>query len=110
MLEALNLVGKVLVKCVIIELQVSLLQQKHVEKNLKFKVGPLNINLKKFSTFLDAKLVMILPMLANAKFRLSFNNYKVNADLFEKENRMYLRPVFIHTMFKIATKVFMIGK
>ena len=35
---------------------------------------------------------------------------KVNNDLFEKENRMYHRSVFIHTMYKIATKVLMIGK
>ena len=35
---------------------------------------------------------------------------KVNTDLFEKKNRMYHKSVFIHTMYKIATKVLMIGK
>ena len=35
---------------------------------------------------------------------------KVKIDLFEKENRMYYKNVFIHTMYKIATKILMIGK
>ena len=35
---------------------------------------------------------------------------KVNTNLFEKENRMYDRSVFIHSIFKIATEVLMIGK
>ena len=35
---------------------------------------------------------------------------KVNTDLFEKENRTYHRSVFIHTIFKIAIEVLMIGK
>ena len=37
---ALNHVGRVLVKCVIIQLQLTVLQQKHVGKYLKFQVGP----------------------------------------------------------------------
>ena len=35
---------------------------------------------------------------------------KVNNDLFEKENnRMYYKIVFIHAMYKIATKVLTVG-
>ena len=33
---------------------------------------------------------------------------KVNTGLFEKENRIYHRSVFIHAMFEIATKVMMV--
>ena len=35
---------------------------------------------------------------------------KVNTNFLEKESRMYHKSVFIHTMYKIATKVLMIGK
>ena len=35
---------------------------------------------------------------------------KLNGDLPEKESRTYLRSVLIHTMFKIDTKIPMIGK
>ena len=38
------------------------------------------------------------------------NNNKNNTDLFEKENRMYHRSVFIHNTFRIATEVLMMGK
>ena len=47
---------------------------------------------------------------AKTKFRLRFNNYKSKHRSFEKEKRMYHRSVFIHTMYKIATKVLVIGK
>ena len=85
---------------------------KHVGKYLKFKVGPLTVTQKRFFTFLDAKFVMILPMLEKLKQSFAFGLIiiKVNTDLFEKENRMYHRTVFIHTIFKIDTEVLMIGK
>ena len=35
---------------------------------------------------------------------------KVNIDLFEKENRVYHRAAFIHTIFKIAIEILMVGK
>ena len=81
-------------------------------KFLKFKVGPLTVTQKKFFTFRDAKLVMILPMLEKLKQSFVFGLIiiKVNTDLFEKENRTYHRRVFIHTIFKIAIEVLMIGK
>ena len=55
---------------------------------------------------------MILPMLERLKQSSTFGLIiiKVNIDLFEKGNRMYHKSVFIHTMYKIATKVLMIGK
>ena len=83
-----------------------------MEKYLKFKVGPLTVTLKRFFTFLDAKFVMILPMLEKLKQSFVFGSIiiKVNTDPFRKENRTYHRSVFIHTIFKIATEVLMIGK
>ena len=55
---------------------------------------------------------MILPMLEKLKqsFLFGLIIIKVNTDLFEKENRMYHRSVFIHAIFKIVTEVLMIGK
>ena len=53
---------------------------------------------------------MILPKLKGLKQSSVFGLPTKNTDLFEKENRMYHKSVFIHTMFKIATKVLMIGK
>ena len=55
---------------------------------------------------------MILPMLEKLKqnFVLGLIIIKVNTDLFEKENRMFHRSIFIHTIFKTATEVLMIGK
>ena len=55
---------------------------------------------------------MILPMLERLKQSSTFGLIiiKVNIDLFENGNRMYHKSVFIHTMYKIATKVLMIGK
>ena len=52
---------------------------------------------------------MILPMLESLTKNSAFGFIiiKVNTELFEKKNRMY---VFIHTMFKIATKLLMTGK
>ena len=52
---------------------------------------------------------MILPMLERLKQTSVFGLMiiKVNTVLFEKENKMYQKSVFIHT---IATKVLMIGK
>ena len=79
---------------------------------LKIESGTLTVTLKRFFTFLNAKFVMILPILERAKQSFVFNSIiiKVNTDLFGKENRMYHRSVFIHTIFKIATEVLMIGK
>ena len=55
---------------------------------------------------------MILPMLEKLKQSFVFGLIiiKVNTDLLEKKNRMYHRSVFIHTIFKIAIEVLMIGK
>ena len=50
---------------------------------------------------------MILPMLGRLEsptFGLII--IKANTDLFEKENRMNYKIVFIHTIYKIAAKVF----
>ena len=79
---------------------------------LKFKVDPLTVTQKKFFIFWDAKFVMILSMLERIKESSAFGLIiiNVNTDLFEKENRMYHKSVFIHTMYDIATKVLMIGK
>ena len=79
---------------------------------LKFKVDPLTVTQKKFFIFWDAKFVMILSMLEKIKESSAFGLIiiNVNTDLFEKENRMYHKSVFIHTMYDIATKVLMIGK
>ena len=55
--------------------------------------------------------MMILPMLEKLKQSFVFGSIIMKADnLFEKEKRMYHRSVFIHTTFKIATEVLMIGK
>ena len=51
---------------------------------------------------------MMLPMLERLKQSSAFG--LVNTDLLEKENRMYHKSVFIHTMYKIVTRVLMIGK
>ena len=55
---------------------------------------------------------MILPMLEKLKQSLVFGLIfvKVKQVLFEKENRMYHRSVFIHAIFKIATEVLMMGR
>ena len=55
---------------------------------------------------------MILPMLEKLKQSFVFDLIiiKVNTDLFELENGTYHRSVFIHTIFKIATQVLIIGK
>ena len=65
-----------------------------------------------FFTFGDVKFVMILPMLEKIKQSFVFGLIilKVNTDLFEKENITYHRSVFIHTIFKTAIEVLMIGK
>ena len=54
---------------------------------------------------------MILPMLGRLKKSSTFGLIiiKANTDLFEKENRMKYKIVFIHTIYKIATKVLTIG-
>ena len=56
--------------------------------------------------------MMILPMLEklNQSFVFVLIIIKVHRDLFEKESRTYHRNVFIHTIFKIAIEVLMIGK
>ena len=77
----------------------------------KIQSGSLTVTQKRFFTFWDAKFVMILPMLEKLKQSFVFSLItKVNTDLFEKENRMYHKSGFIHTIFKIATQVLMIGK
>ena len=78
---------------------------------LKSKVGPVTVTQKRFFTFLDAKFVMILPMLEKLKQSFVFGLIiiTINTDLFKKENRMYHRSIFIHTIFKDATEVLMIG-
>ena len=55
---------------------------------------------------------MTLPMLEMIKHSSVLNLIiiKVNTNLFEKKNRMYHKSVFIHTIYKIATKVMIIGK
>ena len=55
---------------------------------------------------------MILPISERLKQRSAFGLaiIKLNTDLFEKENRVYYKSVFIHTLYKIATRVLMIGK
>ena len=55
---------------------------------------------------------MILPILERLKQRSAFGLaiIKLNTDLFEKENRVYYKSVFIHILYKIATRVLMIGK
>ena len=55
---------------------------------------------------------MILPMLERLKQSSAFCLIiiKVKTNLFEKENRMYHKSVFIHIMYKIATRVLMIEK
>ena len=72
----------------------------------------LTLTQKKFFAFWDTKIVMILPILERLKQRSAFGLaiIKLNTDLFEKENRVYYKSVFIHTLYKIATRVLMIGK
>ena len=55
---------------------------------------------------------MIFPMLERLKQSFTFGLIiiRVNTDLFKKENRMYHKSAFIHTMYKIGTKVLIIGK
>ena len=55
---------------------------------------------------------MILAMFEKLKQSFVFGliMIKVITDRFEKENRTYRRSVFIHTIFKIAIEVLMIGK
>ena len=55
------------------QLQLTLLQQKHVGKYLKFKLDTLTVTLKKFFSFWDAKLVMILPMLESLEQSSAFS-------------------------------------
>ena len=56
--------------------------------------------------------MMILPMLEKLKqsFVFVLIIIKVNTDLFKKESRTYHRNVSIHTIFKIAIEILMIGK
>ena len=75
-------------------------------------MDPLTDTQKRFFTFLDAKLVTILPMFKKLtqSFVFGLIIIKVNTDLFKKEDRMYYRIVFFHTISKIATEVLTIGK
>ena len=77
----------------------------------KIPSGSLNCNLEKFITFQDAKFVMILHMLERLKQSSTFGLIiiKAKTDLFEKENRINYKIVFIHTMYKIATKILTTG-
>ena len=57
--------------------------------------------------------ITFLARMARLLSRLSVRKVdiiKVKTDLFEKKNRMYHRSDLIHTMFKIATEVFMVVK
>ena len=79
----------------------------------KIQSGSLNCNSEKILDLLRCKkFVMILLMLEKLKqsFVFSLIFIKINTDLFEQENRMYHRSVFIYTIFKIATEVLMNGK
>ena len=60
----------------------------------------LTLTQKKFFIFLDAKLVMILPMFERLKQSSAFSLIikTVNTDHFEKENRMYHKRVFLQTV------------
>ena len=71
-----------------------------VGKYLKIKLGLLTVTQKKFFTFWDATFLMILAMLERLErsFVFDLTNMKVNTNLFEKENKMYHRSVFTHTM------------
>ena len=55
---------------------------------------------------------MILPMMEKLKQSFVFGLIfiKVNTNLFEKENRIFHRSVFVHTVFKIFTEILMIEK
>ena len=56
--------------------------------------------------------MMIIPVLGMLK-KSSISilkTIKVKIGLLEKENKMSLKNVFIHPIFKITTKVLMIGK
>ena len=94
------------------KLLLTFLQQKHAMKYLKFNVDPLTVTQKMSFTFWGAKFVMTLPMLEMIKHSSVLNLIiiKVNTNLFEKKNRMYHKSDFIHTIYKIATKVMIIGK
>ena len=72
----------------------------------------LTVILKRFFTFSNAKYVMILPMLGKLKQSFVFGLIfiKVNTNLLEKENRMFYRSIFVHTVFKIFTEILMIEK
>ena len=78
---------------------------------IKIQSGPLNCNSEKVLYLLRCKICDDTPYVGKAKtkFRLRFNNYKSKHRFFEKENRTYHRSVFIHTIFKIAIEVLMIG-
>ena len=78
----------------------------------KIEGGPLNCNSEKVLYLLRCKICNDNSYVrkAKTKFRIRFNNYKINTYLFENENRMHHRSVFIHTKFKNATEVLMIGK
>ena len=69
-------------------------------------------NSEKVLYLLRYKFVMILPMFEKLKQSLIFGIIviKVNTDLFKKKKRMCYRSAFIHTIFKIAKEVLMIGK
>ena len=78
----------------------------------KIEGGPLNCNSEKVLYLLRCKICNDNSYVrkAKTKFRIRFNNYEINTYLFENENRMHHRSVFIHTKFKNATEVLMIGK
>ena len=62
---------------------------------------------KKLYTFSGITFVMMLPMLERLKqsFSSGLITITVNIDLLKKESRMSFKSVYIHTIFKIATKV-----
>ena len=78
----------------------------------KVQSGPLNCNSEKVLYLLRCKICDDSSCLEKLKQSFVFGLIiiKVNIDLFEKENRAYHRTAFIHTIFKIAIEILMIGK
>ena len=99
--------GRVLVKCQACDhiITTNTITTKSCREVFKIQSGPLNCNSEKVLYFLRCKFVMTLHMLERLKQSSVFDLIiiKVNANLFEKESRMYHRGVFIHTVYKTAT-------
>ena len=78
----------------------------------KIQSGPFNINSEKVLYLLRCKICDDTPTLEKLKQRFVFGLIiiKVNTNFFKKENRIYHRSIFMHTMFKTATEVLIFGK